>query len=159
MILLLCALAAQEAENPDYRAWSAFKPGSWVKLRIRGEASEKEVTVRLVQVTPEQVVVERTTRSRLGTRTVAEAPYLESIPARKPRIGSVLREVEEELEAGGRRLRTRMLELEQREGEKVRRVKIWASPEVPGGAVKMDVRPAGADRPELVLEAVDWERR
>lgn len=159
MILLLCALLSQEAENPDYRAWKGFKPGSWVKLRIRGESTEKEVTIRLVQVTPEQVVVERTNRTRLGTRTVAEAPYLESIPARKARAGTTLREAEEEVEAGGRRLRTRMLELEQREGEKVLRVRLWASPEVPGGAVKMDVRPAGADRSELVLEAVDWERK
>ena len=159
MILLLIALLAQEGENPDYRAWASFKAGSWVKLRIRGGASEKDVTVRLVQVTPEQVVVERSTRTRLGTRTVAEAPYLESIPARKARAGTVVREGEEEVEAGGRRLRTKVLELDQREGERVLRVKLWASPEVPGGAVKMDVRPAGADRPELVLEAVEWDRK
>ena len=159
MILLLVAALAQEAENPDYLAWTGFKAGSWVKLRIRSGASEKEVTIRLVQVTPDRVVVERDTRTRLGTRTVSEAPYLETIPARKARAGTVVREGEEEVEAGGRRLRTKVLELDQRDGERVLRVKLWASPDVPGGAVRMDVRPAGADRPELVLEAVEWERR
>ena len=159
MILLLLAALGQEAENPDYKAWASLKPGSWVKLRIRSGTSDKEVTVRLVQATPEQVVVERTTRTRLGARTVAEAPFLEAIPARKARTGAILREGEEEIEAAGRRLRAKVLELEQREGERVLRVKVWASPEVPGGAVKMDVRPAGADRPELVLEAVEWERK
>lgn len=159
MILLVAALLAQDAENPDYRAWADLKPGSWVKLKILAGTSEKEVVVRLVQATPEQVVVERTTRVKLGSRTVTEAPYLEAIPARKPRTGTVLREGEEDVEAGGRRLRAKTMELEQRDGGRVLRVKLWSSPEVPGGALKMEARPEGADRPELVLEAVEWQRK
>jgi hypothetical protein len=162
MIALLFA-ALQAQDNLDYQYWKSCGPGSWVKLRVEsapgGKPVVKEVVLRLVSVTPQEVVVERQTRTTAEGRTVPEAPYFERIPAKKARADVVLREGEEEIEVAGKKLPCKVLEMEQAAGAEKNRIKLWASSEVPGGAVKMELRKPGADAPELTVKAEGWQKK
>lgn len=161
--LALLAALLQAKDNPDYRAWTGFGPGSWVKLVMEsapgGRKTLREDIVRLVRLTPEQAVVERQTRTTADGRSVPQAPYLETIPAKRDRLDEILREGEEEIEVAGRRLRCRVLELERMLDGQKKRVKLWASDEVPGGAVRMELRAPGAESPELTLRAEGWKKQ
>jgi hypothetical protein len=162
MIALLFVLL-QAQDNLDYQYWKSCAAGSWVKLRVEsapgGKPVVKEVLLRLVSVTPQEAVVERQTRTTAEGRSVPESPYLERIPAKKPRADVVLREGEEEIEVAGKKLSCKVLEMEQADGAGKNRIKLWASSEVPGGAVKMELRKPGADAPELTVRAEGWLKK
>src|SRR5262245_29019394 len=66
-------------ESPEYKAWSQFKIGTWVKMRqsdgdavLKGKRSEggpailpagSEIVYKVVEVTPEKVILEGKTNT------------------------------------------------------------------------------------------------
>ena len=163
MSAFVLVLGLLQQDNLDYQYWKSCAPGSWVKLKVEsapaGKPVVKEVVLRLVQVTPQEAVVERQTRTTAEGRTIPEPPYLDKIPAKKAKADLVLREGEEEIEVAGKKLSCRVLEMEQAAGAEKNRIKLWASNEVPGGAVKMELRKPGADAPELTVRAEGWQKK
>ena len=77
IILSTVAVADAQVDNPEYKFWSGFKAGAWVKFKMVSESSgtktEMEQTVKLVDLTLAKAVVE--TGMVMG-RHVAQGPIL-----------------------------------------------------------------------------------
>jgi len=125
----------QDDNNPNYSAWSAFKPGAWVIQKLNNETCLR----RLVEVTPESVTVERIPLREVpwwegssGFReTYAAKPDADALKnAPKPRS---TKEGDETVSVKGKSLRCHWTESEWDAGSSSR---AWTCREVPGGYVK-----------------------
>jgi hypothetical protein len=165
-IPLVISAQAQDdrVDNPPYKSWSAFKKGTTVKLlqkvvdksgdspgvvdataRPQGPA-EMYLTYRLVEVTPEKVVVTMTQTEMESGGEVEHAPVRITYRARisrkyagqslpKSKVEN-LKEGEEELEIAGKKIKTHWVESRFKVDTETSFSKVWSSDEVPGGTVK-----------------------
>jgi hypothetical protein len=141
--------------NPFYKYWANCKPGSTVtlleKTALGGADKEtvpdgidrKEVTSKLLSVTPEQVVVEVTVTEHDFLGAIQAAPTKKIYPAKikKSHLQAGLHGVdpkkgEDTLEVLGEKLKcTTLSGTEKKEGSEVTH-EVWLSDKVPGGIVK-----------------------
>ncbi len=142
--------------NPRYVHWASFKPGSTVtqvekttfgdpmaKLLTPDGVDVKEVTYKLLQVTPEKVVLETVVVEHEFLSTIEQAPTKITFPAkiRKSHLESVMRQAnaktgEEPLDVLGKTIPCKTIEGAYPEmGDQIQR-KMWYTDAVPGGIVK-----------------------
>ena len=156
MVLALLLLAApQEQDNPEYQHWANCKPGSWVKNRMdmenQGQKFEIESTTRLLEVTPEKVLIETVLKNSLPRKT--------EIKAVEPQKGKTIVEKEEELTVAGKTLQCRYFEVESEGTDKKKvTVKAWMSKEIPGGIAKSEVTTESVKGPIRTV-ALEWEKK
>ena len=140
MLVLLLALLQDQVDNPEYKAWASFKPGSWVKRETLW-AREKPYEIKLVlkSVSENELQVEMTAPVIDQPKPVIRDV---GITARVPAPGTkYLAEGNQEIEVAGRKLRCHWVEYEINSpihGPQVTRE--WTSGEVPGGTVRIDDR-------------------
>ena len=65
LVLFVASVAGhqdkKDVENPRFREWSGFKPGSWVTFEQPwGKDGQRQETDKLVEITPEKAVFEST---------------------------------------------------------------------------------------------------
>lgn len=155
-----------DIDNPEYKHWSAFKPGAFVKFKMVSEASgtktELEQTVKLVDVSPAKAVVEtvmimggntlpaqkRDVPAKLKSAPVADA---KTAKATKPTEGS------EDLDVGGKKVKTNWVESTVETGGNKTIAKVWQAKGVPGGTVKMESRTTGAVTARTSMVATEWK--
>src|SRR5262245_1591646 len=105
-------LTLQDAENPEYKRWASFKPGSWVKFKSeidnggRKMALPIETTMTLLEVGEKQVVVEELT---INTLLPKDSPKQEkaskrTYPATRKQKDGETKEGDEEIEVAGKKL-------------------------------------------------------
>lgn len=169
LALVLCgsAAVAQDAEkvdNPEYQNWSKLKPGAHAKYKLAmtmnmgGSATMMEgtFTSKLAEVTPEKAVVDNTTQMSMGSMEMPAQTMKREVPAKVdkgqhqlPVKGKFEKkgEGEEEVAVGEKKLKTKWIEFVgdvEGEGPSPMKgkcsVKINHSDEVPGGAVKMEMK-------------------
>jgi hypothetical protein len=153
-------LALDDAENPEYKRWASFQPGSWVKCKTEIEtggnrmALPVETTFTLLEVDDKQVVVEELT---LNTLQPKDSPKQEKArkrtykATRKAKAGD-LKEGDEEIEIAGKKIACHWTEVQEAGGT----VKTWTSPDVPGVA-RMDLTLASKGVQRLL--ATGWEKK
>ena len=155
-VMMLAALFAQDkAANPQYEYWSSCKPGSWVKNRMNmenaGQKFELESTTKLVEVTPEKLLIETVMKNAQPRKTeiyATEAPK-----------GKTIVEKDEELTVGGKTLQCRYFEMESEGADKKKvLVKAWMSKEIPGGIAKSEVTSETIKTPIRTV-ALEWEKK
>lgn len=162
--------------NPVYQAWAGFEPGSTVTLKGTRKVGEDcrnvLLTNRLVEVTAQQVVLERTvkgldvdTQPATVTRKVEPARI---DPADSPRTnpqGRVRNLPDETIQVKDKALLCKGTEVRIHatfEGfvpttEDVH-LQTWVNPEVPGGTAKIFlVRKSATHDLELSAQAVDFQ--
>ncbi len=140
--------AEDKVENPLYKNWAQFKPGSYAKLKQITEAvgttAETVFTYTLKEVTAEKIVVEKKTVAILDGKEKERPPTLLTYPAKitkeeaekqKPR--GIFAEGQEEIEIAGQKIKTTWVEAEVKKDDRVSRGKLWTSENVPGRTVKM----------------------
>ena len=154
-IALLAALFCQDKANPQFEYWSNCKPGSWVKNRMdmenQGQKFEIESTTRLLEVTPEKVLIETLLKNSLPRKTEIKA-----VEAQK---GKTIVEKEAELTVAGKTLQCRYFEMESEDAEKKKvTVKAWMSKEIPGGIAKSEVTTESVKGPIRTV-ALEWEKK
>jgi hypothetical protein len=156
MIAAVAALLLQ-AQNPEYRYWADRAPGAWSRMNISssqgGIAFEGEVKATLVSISAERATVERTTKMKIGERTVEETSR-EEVKAAEAK--TIVRESDAELKVGGRTLPCRLYEMKQDKGKVRMDVKWWASSEIPGGLARLEMIPEGATQAIITIVAVEW---
>lgn len=144
-------------QNPEFLRWAEHRPGAWSKMKITSQQDglvfEGEVTAKLVSVSAERAVVERSTRMKIGDRTVEESSR-EEVKAAEPK--QILRESDADFKLGDRTLKCRLYEMKQDKGKVRMDVKWWASPEIPGGLARLEMTPEGADKAIITIQAVEW---
>jgi hypothetical protein len=163
-LLVFCeAMRAQAQEtrpNPPYKNWSAFGVGASSTLKsvlvdhsgddpntidttARPEgASEQLSTYKMIQKTPEKIVIEQTdTDIEAGSETEhspAKISYKATISSAKPANENVsgVKEGTEDIEVDGKTIKCQWVESTIKIGEETSLNKLWWSDSVPGGTVK-----------------------
>jgi hypothetical protein len=146
------ALAAADpvpamVDNPAYKSWSAFKAGSWVRMRTESDAgaarSVVKVTTKLLSIDPQKAVVEDTAVVAMMGREMAQPAIKREIPAKvapqsmgadapKPKEG------DEEITVGGKKMKAHWIEVVTEVSGARSTSKSWFVTEVPGGLAKME---------------------
>jgi hypothetical protein len=166
--LAALAVAADESadtvDNPPYQNWSAFKPGTLVKLKrtvIDKSGDQPGVvdataapnaphvaytTYKLVSVTPEKAVVEMTETDIEGGSEVEHPPlkitYKAKVAKKYTESGvpkadvKGLKEGEEKMKVAGHEVDAHWVESEFSVENETSYSKVWASDQVPGGTIK-----------------------
>ena len=163
-LAMLVLSAVQAQDNPQYEYWAGCKPGSWVKHRMefenQGKLMEYESVTRLLEVTPEKVVVETMRRLKTGDRSVDSPPQRSEIKAKEAPAGRTVSEKEDEVTVAGRTLKCRYYEVETDSADKKSKttVKSWMSKEIPGGAGKSEVTSPQMKGP-IRITALEWDKK
>jgi hypothetical protein len=162
-VAVLAALFSQEKPNPQYEYWAGCKLGSWVKNRMemenQGQKVEYESTTRLLEVTPEKVLIETFVRMKSGDKSVDTPPRKSEIKALDPQKGKTVAEKEEELTVAGRTLQCRYYEVESEGADRKKMtIKAWMSKEIPGGVAKSEVTSESMKGPIRTL-AMEWDKK
>ncbi len=154
----LTATAAEKDDmvaNPMYKYWAQFKPGSTVTLLEKTVLSgpekdtvpdgidQKEVTYKLLSVTPEKVVVQTVVVEHDFLGTIEQPATKKTFPAKVSKThlqggfhGVDPKKGEEKITMLGKEMDCLTLAgLEKKEGSEVDH-KLWVSEKVPGGVVK-----------------------
>jgi hypothetical protein len=141
--------------NPLYKFWADFKPGATVtqseKTTLSGPEKEllpdgidqKEVTYKLLSVTPEHVVVEVTVVDHEFLGSIESAPTKKIYPAKikKSHLIAGLHGVDPKVGEGtlsvlGKELACKTFSGTEKKGDTEVEHEIWVSDKVPGGIVK-----------------------
>lgn len=142
-------------ENPLYLAWAKHKPGTQVEMELRTDAAGQEMTTdltqRLIEVTPEQVVVE--TEALIHVPGVANPPQPQkqkkTFAPRVPKSEAIksllppgaegeMKELgTETMQIAGKSYETHVSEFG-KTGGATPSGKQWRSPDMPGGLVKLE---------------------
>jgi hypothetical protein len=153
---------AEEVDNPQYQSWAKFKPGSTRTLvgemSAQGMPMQMEMTSTLKDVTPDEATIStRVTMHAMGE--ARERPAQERPVRAKMEKQDIQPVGEEAVEAAGKTYKCKIYDVQSespmggrargQQGESatkpaISKSRIWVSPEVPGGLVKMIVpTPAG----------------
>ncbi len=167
MIQILAAaflLLAQEKDSPEYEYWASCKPGSWVKTRMefdnQGKKMEYESITRLLEVTPEKVVVETLRRMKTGDQSVDSPPQKTEYKAKAPQKGKIVSEKDDEITVSGKTLKCRYYEIEtDASGPQGKlTIKAWMSKDIPGGPENPGVMFPQLKGP-ITITALEWEKK
>jgi len=159
-VVVLLSLLVQAKDNPEYTHWSSFKPGSWVKIKMEGSMGDQKLemtqTTKLLEVTPEKVVVEHKRSMKMAGQALPEQVEKDEVPAKKEKVEKILKESEEEIEVNGKKMKCKVLEMED---EQKAQLKFWVSKDVPGGIVKGDVKAPPTEKGAMKITALEWEKK
>jgi hypothetical protein len=143
--------------NPPFKHWSAFKPGTTVtrreKVKFPAKSEEgqryhegtlvKDTTYKLLEVTPEKVVLEVTEVEHGHGLLTESAPFkLIYLPQIKKGSGTPResfmkhKQTDVEVEAHGKKYQATLVETSYMSGGVLRTQQIWLSDDMPGGIVK-----------------------
>jgi len=143
-------------ENPFYLAWVKYKPGTTVEFELKtdavGQQMTTHITQRLVEVSPEKVVVD--VEARIDVPGVPNPPqpqkqtktFLPGVPKsealrslRPPgAVGDPIDAAAETVHAAGKEIACTVTEFPGHNGTGEGKAKAWRSPQIPGGMVKME---------------------
>ena len=150
------ALLQDLGDNPEYKGWAEFKGGSTVthKMVLNGKPQEGLRRMTLKSVKDDKVVVDV-----LNTIQAMGAPRLgeQEIPAKIAGVLKPEKEGEEEIEAGGKKLKCRWGEITKKAPNgKSEVVRYWLHDEVPGKMVQTKVTYEGGVT--AILTASEWKK-
>jgi hypothetical protein len=153
----------QEVENPQFKYWSACKPGSWVKMKLEmevgGNKSEGEMTYKLLEVKDDIAVVEVTGKMKAGAQEFPIPVQKQEIKAKEPADKvKIEKEGDEVIEVAGKKLKCHWYEFTSKAGEKATKSKAWLSTDVPGGITKGEMGLPNSEKP-MVMTALEWEKK
>lgn len=146
------AFADEMIDNPMYKQWAKYKPGTFVTMKstseMAGTKTESTVTTTLKSVTPEKIVVTMEVVSKMGDQEYKMPAQEMEYPAKikkedmddvqKAKDKPDTKKGKETVEVAGKKLATNWTEVKI-DNEKMTTVtKMWESEEVPGGLVKME---------------------
>jgi hypothetical protein len=164
-LLLSSSLRAANLEGMRYEAWAKFKVGSSHTLSGTVDAGQmqipSEITQKLIDVKPDHVTIEMSSKVTIMGREHVGKPQQRDIPVKDKDVQA--KDLgEETVEAMGRTFQCHVYEVNGKDAappppgpggrpapaDDERFAKVWVSPEVPGGLVKMEIkgrRPQGQD--------------
>jgi hypothetical protein len=158
--LATCAAVPQE-QGREHKAWSAFKPGTWVKTKTEitrddGKAVVESVAT-LIESTPQKTVVEaKVIVTQKGKAQGVPPRNLELLPTDKDE-GQVVKKGEEDLTVAGKKLKCRWQDIEIDQNGQKSFSRLWLNDDVPGGMVKMETRNT-PDGPAVIrVTTLGWE--
>ncbi|MBI5724990.1 MAG: hypothetical protein HZA50_13600 [Planctomycetes bacterium] len=147
--------ADQKVENPQYRMWSSFKPGSsvrWVSTDSQGKtAFAGEATMTLKKVTAESVIVEmRMSMTLAGGTTTAPSQEIEIAARVGPELAPKMETLgQEEIQVGEKKMSCKKVQVRKTTADGTITITSWLSDELPGGLAKSLTLVADRDGREI----------
>jgi hypothetical protein len=161
------AKAAKMVENPLYQSWAKQKPGTSITLKgmseVGGQKSESTMTTKLVEATPDKVVVEFTTTAKVMGKDFSQPPtklefpktITESQLAEQSNPKGKVGEGTADVKVGDKTYKTKWYKIElDQMGSKVTTT-VWTSQEVPGTLVKTESQFSGMVSGKSSMELVE----
>jgi hypothetical protein len=155
--VLLSALVQDQVENPEYKGWKPFKPGSWVTYKFvrEGTAQSGEQKTTLKSIDDNEAVLE--TDFVLGGKSAGK-PMERKVPAKlaAAQVPQMSKEGEEEIEVGGKTLKCKTRDYERLAGGKPGSLRYWIHEDIPGMVAKVETTAAGS---KITMIASSWEKK
>jgi hypothetical protein len=169
IVASLLAAGPELCDNPAYRAWAAFKPGSSVTcstITTQGgsKLSDVQTTLQLVQVREDRIVLESSGSMEAGDSRMQLPAQQEQIPARlaaEPvQDGRITDERDETLAIGDQKLPTHRTRRVSEAGGIRTETTTWASDAIPGGVVRQQILVVtGKERTITTVEVLRFEAK
>ncbi len=172
---MLCAMAAaplqaEQVDNPLYKNWAQFKPGSYAVMEMvttaAGNKTEVTQTQTLKECTPEKAVIEVKTVMMMAGQKFEQPPTEMEIAAKVPKGESQegeenpdteVKEGAEEIEVAGKKIKAKWTETKTKQGDTVTTVKVWTSDEIPGHQVKLMTSTSGPNKVTAESELIEFK--
>lgn len=176
---VLCGVSAspgyaQQEDNPLYKHWAQFEPGSYAVVKMitdaAGNKTEMTTTQTLKECTPEKAVIEVKTVMMMSGQKIEQPPTDMEIAAKIPKQdvkgeapekdpNTEVKEGTEEIEIAGKKIKAKWTETKSKQGEMVTTMKVWTSEDVPGQTVKMTSTTTGPIEMKTESELVKFEAK
>lgn len=161
---------AEQVENPEYKMWSGFKPGSSVTMKMVSEAAgnttEMEMTHTLVEVNGDKAVVETKTKMVVAGNTMDMPAQKRDIPAKvdkvegqEPEKKPEVKESKESIEVGGQKVDCKKTETTSEANGMTMHATVWMCEQIPGHMAKMESTSEGQMSSKTSMVAVKWEAK
>jgi hypothetical protein len=156
---LCSALVQDQVDNPEYKGWKPFKPGSSVTYKFTREGSpqsgEQKMTLKSID-DAEAVLATEFTMAGKGAGKAVERKVPAKVAA--PDAGPDLKVApEEEIEVAGKMLKCRTKEFEKKlESGKTMKVKFWIHEDIPGMSAKIETT---LESGKITMVATQWEKK
>lgn len=150
---LLVALAQDTIDNPEFKGWASFKPGSFVTYKYSPQDGGQKVTLKSVD--ENEAVVETVTTYNGKTGNAVERKVPAKLPAAQ--APKDVKDGEDEIEAGGKKLKCRTRESDKKLASgKTVTIKIWIHDDVPGKGVQIQTT---TETGKFTMVATEWEKK
>lgn len=161
---------AEMIDNPLYKHWAQFKPGTWVTYKQASEAAGNkaltESTVKVKEVTAEKVVLETTSKMEAAGQKIDMPAQAQDVPAKiaKPEVDATQqtkdapkpKEGEDTVTVGGKPIKCKTMEMTFEANGQKGSSKTWTSDDVPGQMVKMEAK---SDASTMTMELIAFEKK
>jgi hypothetical protein len=166
------SFAADQVDNPTYKAWAKFKPGTSVTLKTEsdtaGQKTEMESTMTLVELNADKAVIETKMSMNAGGQKMDmpatkrdEPAKIDKMPEGQAPDAKDKPEVKESTEEvtipGGKQVKAKVTETKMSTNGMNITSKAWTSDEVPGGTIKMESTMDGATKGTSKIELTACE--
>lgn len=157
--VVLSLLAQDQLENPEYRGWKTFKPGSSVTHTFvaEGAGSTGDQKTMLKSIDENEAVLEvEFIMNGKPTGKAMERKVQAKMPATQ--APQNVKEGEEEIDVAGKKMKCKTMEFDKKlSNGKMGRIKFWINAEIPGGAAKFETAPEAGRK--IAITASAWEKK
>ena len=165
---VLFALLLQDVDNPSFKAWAKFKPGSSVTLAATndtgGMKSEAQIIYTLKSNDGKEAVITMTGSTTVnGAKTDMQASDIKH-PAKTKKVAAAkdapkAEEGDEEIEIVGKKVKCHWIKtLTEANGYKTTRT-VWTSDTIPGGTAKIESTTEGKMKMSSVQLVTAFEKK
>jgi hypothetical protein len=171
-LLAPAAMAEDTVDNPAYKQWAAFKPGTVTKVQSESVTSvggkdmttKTVITTTLKEVTAEKVVVEMVIDMDANGQKMTMPARTQDIPAKVAKTTTQPAGVtttkkgegDEEITVAGKKYKAHWVEYLTASDQVESTSKTWTSAEVPGGVLKSVIETTKPVKSNTTMELVGF---
>ncbi len=157
LLAMVSSGLAEMVKNPEYENWARFKPGAMVKLESKSIANGQELkavtTSKLIEITPEKLVIEMTNSMEMMGQKMDSPPVKRDVSAEMdkaivartdPAQNPDIKEEKETVTVADKKFDCKVVVYTSEANGMKSVSKSWLCNDVPGGIVKTQVKTTGA---------------
>lgn len=160
--------AGKKVDNPLYRHWAQYKPGTYSTMQTTSEAAgqktQMSMTTKLVEVTTDKVVVEMRMEMVVAGRKIKQPPQKQEFAAKvsvlvngQNKTDADVKRGKETLTIDGREVACEWVETNVEQHGMKTWTKSWTSQDVPGMTVKTLTKTAGPAKTTSEMKLVKFQ--
>lgn len=164
------SVRAEQIENPSYKNWAKFKPGSSHTMKgtttAMGQNIDTEVVTVLKEVTDDKVVLEIAATVNMGGNAMPQPKQTQEVKKMvekgDPNVtdpDAYAKATEEDVKIGDTTYKCKLVETTKTQGGTTMKMKAWMCEEVPGGVVKLDGKGEGEMAISMNMQMTACEKK
>lgn len=173
MVLSSSTASGEMIDNPMYKHWAQFKPGTYVVTQsvqeAMGQKTESVTTTTLKSVSGDKVVLELASVTKVAGQEFKTPPQTMEHPARiekyepektegeKPDVKQKTKEGDEVVEVAGKKIKTKWYDAVTDMGNMKTHTKSWMSDDFPGQIIKSTTRTEGETPMKVETKVLEYK--